>query len=271
MMSTKKLEKEEFKAKFNKYKDKLQELAKEEKIILSVAKKEKDIQEYAKIKECIIKIQKASINCNIAVLSHVIQNIRGDAYISDARKEIYSIISDFLNLTKVDHYFSFTDNQEFLQKISKMNPAQRFHLMKALNLIINRIYELELSGKYRWSLPELYQKFALLLFLFLDFKLLEQTKNPDMEYYDALHNHLDLLLEILQKASQEYRSKYELASKDLESLQNIKKNQELLKRIYNFMGDKQEENRISLALESTKTKIDAILEKEKKDKGTQKK
>ncbi len=270
-MAIMKKEKEEFKTKYNKYKEKLQELEKEAKIIVSVGKKEKEILEYAKIKECIIKIQKASINCNIAILSQVIQNIRGDAYISDARKEIYSIISDFLNLAKIDHQSSFTDNQEFLQKISKTNPIQRYHLMKALNLIINKIYELELPGKYRWSLPELYQKFALLIFIFLDFKLLEKTKNPDMEFYEALHNHLDLLIEILQKASQEYRSKYELASKDLESLQNVKKNQELLKRIYNFIGNKQEENKISLALESTKEKIDAILEKEKKEKGTKKK
>lgn len=269
-MATSKQEKEEFKAKYVKYKEKLAELEKEEKMIISLGKKEKEIYEYTKIRECVIKIQKASINCDIAILSQIIQNIRGDNYISDARKEIYSIITDFLNLNKIDHYSSFTDNQEFLQKISKTNPTQRFNLMKGLNLILNKIYELELQGKYRWSLPEIYQKFGLLIFSFLDFKLLEKTKNPDMEYYDSLHNHVELLIEILQKASQEFRSKYELASKDLESLQNIRKNQELLKRIYNFLGNKQEEDKITLALEATKSKIESILEKDKKEKETKK-
>ncbi|MFN3604138.1 MAG: hypothetical protein ACK4UJ_05480 [Leptonema sp. (in: bacteria)] len=264
-MSIIKKEKEEFKKKLTKYKEKLQELEKEEKIISALGKKEKDIQEYVKIKECILKIQKASINCDIAVLSQMLQNIRGDAFIADARKEVYGIITDFLKISKIDHYSTLTDNQEFLQKISEMNPTQRYNLMKALHLILNKIYDLELQGKYRWSLPEIYQKFALLIFSFLDFKLLEKTKNPDMEYYDSLHNHLDLLIEILQKAAQEYRSKYELASKDLESLQNVKKNQELLKRIYNFTGDKQEEAKITLALDATKAKIDSILEKEKKE------
>jgi hypothetical protein len=72
------------------------------------------------------------------------------------------------------------------------------------------------------------------------------------------------LIEVLQKAAQEYRSKYELASKDLDTLQNTKKILELLKRIYNFTGDKNEEQKISFALESTQEKIESMLSKDKK-------
>jgi hypothetical protein len=39
---------------------------------------------------------------------------------------------------------------------------------------------------------------------------------------------------------------------------------ELLKRIYNFTGDKNEEQKISFALESTQEKIESMLSKDKK-------
>jgi hypothetical protein len=85
-----------------------------------------------------------------------------------------------------------------------------------------------------------------------------------MPHYEALQKHISLLIEVLQKAAQEYRSKYELASKDLDTLQNTKKILELLKRIYNFTGDKNEEQKISFALESTQEKIESMLSKDKK-------
>ncbi|GIX40308.1 MAG: hypothetical protein KatS3mg129_0041 [Leptospiraceae bacterium] len=260
-----KQEKEEFKEKSAKYKEKIQEIDKEKKMLLSIIKKNPEIAPYAKIRSTIFSIQKASICTDLAILSQIIQNIRGDNYLNDARKEIYGILTDFLSMYDIDFYSSLTDNQEFLEKISEMKPDHRYNFLKALYEITNRIYELELQGKYRWSFPEIYQKLALIVFLFLDFKLLEKTKNPDMPYYDALHKHLELLIEILQKAAQEYRSKYELASKDLDTLQNLKKILELLKRIYNFSGDQNEEQKISFALESTKEKIESLLSKEKKE------
>jgi hypothetical protein len=85
-----------------------------------------------------------------------------------------------------------------------------------------------------------------------------------MPHYEALQKHISLLIEVLQKAAQEYRSKYELVSKDLDTLQNTKKILELLKRIYNFTGDKNEEQKISFALESTQEKIESMLSKDKK-------
>ncbi len=261
---TTKKDKEEFKVKSTKYKDKINELEKEKKMLHSLIKKNPDLEYYIKVKMAIFGIQIVSININLAILSQVIQNIRGDNYINDARKEIYTIIMDFLGKSNIDFYSTFTDNAEFLEKIPEMDPTKRYHFVKALYNITNKVYELEYQGKYRWSFPEIYQKLSLLTFMFLDFKLLEKTKNPDMQFYDSLHNHLNLLIEILQKSAQEYRSKYELAGKDLDSLYNLQKILELTKRIYNFMGDKNEENRISLAIESTKEKIESILSKDKK-------
>jgi|GEM_PF-7056718 hypothetical protein len=259
-----KQEKEEFKNKAAKYKEKIQELEKEKKMFLTLIKKNPEIAPYAKIKSAVLGIQKASINTDLAVLSQVIQNIRGDEYINDARKEIYAILADLRSLHEIDFYSGLTDNQSLLEKIPEFKPEHRYNFLKALYEIINRVYELELQGKYRWSFPEIYQKLALIIFLLLDFKLLEKTKNPDMPHYEALQKHISLLIEVLQKAAQEYRSKYELASKDLDTLQNTKKILELLKRIYNFTGDKNEEQKISFALESTQEKIESMLSKDKK-------
>lgn len=259
-----KKDKEEFKMKSSKYKDKIVELEKEKKMLQSLIKKNPDLEYYIKIKISIIGIQIASININLSILSQLIQNIRGDNYINDARKEIYTILMDFLGKSNIDFYSTFTDNSEFLEKISEMDPVKRYHFLKALYNIINKIYELEYQGKYRWSFPEIYQKLSLLTFMFFDFKLFEKTKNPDMPYYDSLQEHINLLIEILQKSAQEYRSKYELAGKDLDSLYNLQKILELLKRIFNFTGDKNEEKRIGLAIESTKEKIESILSKDKK-------
>jgi len=259
-----KKDKEEFKEKSTKYKDKIHEIEQEKKVLLAKIKKNPEVAIYAKIKLAILTIQKVSILTNMAILSQVIQNIRGDNFLNDARKEIYGVLTDFLSLQEIDFYSSLTDNQPFLEKVSEMNPDKRYNFLKGLYEIINRIYELEQQSKYRWSFPEIYQKLSLVIFLFLDFKLLEKTKNTDMPYYDSLHKHIELLIEVLQKSAQEYRSKYELVSKDLDSLQNLKKVLELLKRVYNFIGDQNEEQKITFALESTKEKIETLLSKDKK-------
>ncbi|MCS7204485.1 MAG: hypothetical protein NZ853_02180 [Leptospiraceae bacterium] len=265
-MAILKKDKEEFKESSKKYKEKISEIDKEKKMLQSMLKKNAELDPYIKIKIAVLGIQKASINAEISILSQVIQNIRGDDYISNARKEIYGILMDFLAEKDIDFDSGFTDNQEFLQKISEMNPLQRYHFLKALYEITNKIYELELNGKYRWSFPEIYQKLSLVIFKFLDFKLYERAKNPDVPYHDAIHSHMELLIDVLQKSAFEYRSKYELVAQDLDSLQNLRKILELLKKIYNFIGDKAEEQRTGYALESTIEKIESILQKDKKTK-----
>ncbi len=259
-----KQDKDEFQEKSKKYKEKIKELESEKKMIQSLKKKNPDLEIYYQIKIGMLGIQIASVNTNLAILSSLLLNNRGDNFINDARKEIFGIFTNFLNYSNIDFYSTLTDNQEFINKISELDPEKRYVFLKGLYEITNRIYELELQGKYRWSFPEIYQKLALVMFLFLDFKLLEKTKNPDTPYYDSLNNHLELLIEVLQKSAQEYRSKYELASKDVDSLQNIQKILELLKKIYIFKGNKEETERVNLQIEATKEKIESILHKDKK-------
>ncbi len=260
-----------FKEKEKKYKDKLSDIEKDIKMIKSTLKKNPEYELYGKIKVAVLTIQKSAVNSELSILSQALLNIRGDSYLNEARKEIYSLLVDFLTLSKIDFFSTLTDNQEFLSKISAMDPKEKLVFVKGCWEMINRLYELELQGKYRWSFPDIFQKLSLVIFSFLDFKLLEKTKNSDMPYYDELHEHLELLVDCLDKSAQEFRNKFELATKDVESLQNMQKILEMLKKIYNFSGNQQGEVKTANLIESTKEKIESILNKDKDNKQTLKK
>ena len=97
----------------------------------------------------------------------------------------------------------------------------------------------------------------------MDFKQYGAAKDSNAPFYRELQEHMQFLTEEAQTAAQDYRSKYELASQDLADLQSIQKLFEMLKRIFVFTGNKTEQQKIQISLDSNKERIEAIIAEQK--------
>jgi hypothetical protein len=159
---------------------------------------------------------------------------------------------------------SLTENQEVIERFALLDPKKRVNLLHGFRRVLDMTKEAEGSGKYRWYFPELYMNLSMLAFVFMDFKLYERTRNPGDPGYAETRDHLELLIDTANMAAREYRQKYEMAGKDVGDLQKAIKLLEMLKLIYSFAGNPEEQSRNELNLTSMKSTVEEILKKKKK-------
>ena len=248
------------------YKHHLDDLTKEYSMVAGMAKQDVALAGYARIRQAMISLQKATLYIRLDTFSQKIQNLRTDTNISNARKEVSNALADLIKLTGAVNDMTLTENQEVLEQFSLLTPAKRVNLIEGFRRVLDMTREAEGTGKYRWYFAELYGNLALLAFVFMDFKLYERTKNPDQPGYDESRDHLDLLIDISNSAAREHRQKYEMAGKDVGDLQKAIKLLEMLKMIYSIAGNPEEQNRNELNLTSMRATVEDILKKQKSGK-----
>lgn len=246
------------------YKQRLDDLSKEHSMLNSVLKQDAALVPYVKIRQAMLSLQKSTLYIRLDAFSQKIQNLRSDTNISTARKEVSNALTDLVKLTGATPDMTLTENQEVLDRFVLLDPKKRLNLIDGFRRVLDMAKEAEGTGKYRWYFAELYMNLSLLAFVFMDFKLFERTKNPGEPGYAESRDHLDLLIDTASTAAREYRQKYEMAGKDVGDLQKAIKLLEMLKMIYSFAGNPEEQSKNELNLTSMKATVENILSKKKK-------
>ncbi len=248
------------------YKQQLDDLSREHSMLNGVLKQDVAMAPYVKIRQAMLSLQKSTLYIRLDAFSQKIQNLRSDTNISTARKEVSNALADLVKLTGAVSDMTLTENQEVLDQFVLLDPKKRLNLIDGFRRVLDMTKEAEGTGKYRWYFAELYMNLSLLAFVFMDFKLFERTKNPGEPGYAESRDHLDLLIDTANTAAREYRQKYEMAGKDVADLQKAIKLLEMLKMIYSFAGNPEEQSKNELNLTSMKATVEDILKKKKQEK-----
>ncbi|MBW7858834.1 MAG: hypothetical protein H3C43_11205 [Leptonema sp. (in: Bacteria)] len=248
------------------YNHQIESLTKEQSILNSIIKQDSELEPYVRISQAVFSLQKATLYLKVDTLSQKIQNLRTDTNINNARKEVSNALADLIKMTGAVADMTLTENQEVLEKFTELSYKRRLNLVEGFRQVLDITKEAEGTGKYRWYFAELYSNLSLLCFVFMDFKLYERTKNPDQDGYSESRAHLDLLIDTADTAAREYRQKYEMAGKDVGDLQRAIKLLEMLKVVYSFAGNPEEQSKNELNLTSMKTTVETLLKKQKQDK-----
>lgn len=246
------------------YKQQLDDLAREHSMLNGVLKQDADVAPYVKVRQAMLSLQKATLYLRLDSFSQKVQNLRSDTNINTARKEVSNAMADLIKLTGAAADMTLTENQDVLAKFALLDPKKRLHLIEGFRRVLDMTKEAEGTGKYRWYFAELYMNLSLLAFVFMDFKLFERTKNPDDPGYAESREHLHLLIDTANTAAREYRQKYEMAGNDVADLQKAIKLLEMLKMIYSFAGNAEEQSKNELNLTSMKATVEDLMNKKKK-------
>ena len=245
------------------YKDTLEELKKEASTLKAAARKNPEMEPYFMFRNAIIALKSCNLMVQMSTLSHEIQDLKNDKLVGDARKEVANALNELVKIVGDQIDEGLTENQDRLEKIKDLNPSRRLKLLLAFRETMQNLKIAVGTGKWRWYFPELHMKLTILARNLMDFKEYGAAKDSNAPYYRELQEHMKFLTEEAQTAAQDYRSKYELASQDLADLQSIQKLFEMLKRIFVFTGNKTEQEKIQISLDSNKERIEAIIAEQK--------
>lgn len=259
-MAVSKEQKQLYNEKVRSYKNFSEDLKKEISTIKAAGRKNAKLDPYYQVKTAVLGVQRANTLVLMSRLSQDIQNIKNDSYLNEARKEIGSRMGDLLKIVGDELDSGLTDNQEALEKISQLDPKQKLHLLQGFKQAIENVRAaMGETSKWRWYFPDMHLKLAALAKNLLDFKRYERTKDPNDEFYRPLQEYLRFLLEESQFAAQEYRSKYELSTNEVNDLIVIRRIFEMQKKIHSLLGQRDEVQRVSTSLDSINEKIDYIM------------
>ncbi len=266
-MAVTKEQKKVFADKIRHYKTALEDLKKEATTIKSVGRGNADLDPYVQVRMAILGLQRASTMVLMSRLSMEIQGLKNDAYLNDARKEISNILNDLIKSIGDDLDAGLTENKENLERISLLTPRQRLRLLEGFRRVTNDVKEtLGANNKWRWSFPDLHYKTAQLAKSIFDFKEYGGAKDPSEEFYRDREEYVNLMIDELQLAAQEYRSKYELSTKEVSDLQIIQRIFETLIMVYGVTGNQGEIPRAKTSLDAINEKIESIMAEKKKKK-----
>ena len=268
-MAVTKEQKKLFNEKVKPYKNFLDDLKKEVSTLRVAVRKNARLAPYIEMRLAQLSLQKSSTLVLMSRLSLKIQNFKNESYCNDARKEISSNLASLMKIVGEDLDGGLSENKEKLKLIERMTPYQRLQLLRGFKAVTEELKEvLGSNSKWRWYFPDLHLKTAILARNMFDFSTYEKiSKKPDADDYRSWLDFFQFLTDELQLAAQEYRSRYELSTKEVSDLQAIQKIFEFTKKIYLLTGNKTELNKVSTSLDAINEMIETTLGKGKKGGG----
>lgn len=266
-MAVSKEQKLQYNDKVKVYKAQSEDLKKEIATVKGAGRRNAKLDPYFQVRAAILGIQRANTLVQMSKLSLLIQSLKNDSFLNDARKELASRMTDLLKVVGDDLDGSLTDNQDRLVQVSELTPEQKLNLMQGFKQAIENVrIAMGEGAKWRWNFPDMYMNLVRLGRNLLDFKRYERTKDPMDPNYQPLQEYMRFLMDESQNCAQEFRSKYELSTKNVSELQQIDKIFAMQKQVYTFTGQKDDLQRISIALDSNKEKIEALMAEKKSGK-----
>ncbi len=243
----------------NNYKTRIETNLKEIRTLSIKASQDTQNESTYRIKMVNIHLNNVSIYCAMNEVSISFMDVKNSAFLDKARQELYEIL---INLEKlITKYIDvpFSDLQENLSKIAHVTDIQKLSLVKKIGYCITLVIEeFGENTKWKWSFVEIQGRFAVVAKNMFDFKRYQKLDAPSEAGYIERRNHLNWIQTLLTNASNGYREKFELSTKDLEDIKKAIDFQKALYRILNITGDTKK-------IEACKKQIDVwqtLLEKQ---------
>jgi hypothetical protein len=268
-MAVSKEQKNEFDRNLTEFKNYIEELKKETNLIKAQMKKSKELEPYYQIALVLSSIRLMNTCVQINKLSSNIMNLKSELYLNIARKEVYSVLSSMEKVFGKDYENGLDENRDLLNQITEFNPKQRLNFLKAFRQVIYDIieaYEAGAGSKWKWSFPDIHFQLAVLSKNMMDFRVLDSDNDLDNPFYYVRREHYDLIIELSNKAAQEFRAKFEFSTKDVGDLRKSVATLEMIRQIYQLTGRVEDLARTKNIIESQNAKIISMEEDKTKKK-----
>ena len=259
--------KELYKEKIKPYQTKIADLKKEIGTGKVAAKKNKKLAPFLIVRSAVSSIAYSNTSVLVSQLSEKIQGASNSTYLNQARQELSNCITELNKIFGEQLNSPLTEQQEFLEKLQDLKPGYKLQFIKELASAIERVKKaLGEKSKWRWSFPDIHYRFITFAKNWFDFKLLQSTKDMSDESYQPLQDYLKMLMKEAQNTAQEFRSRHELGTQEVEDFYKIRNIFEMQKNIYIANGNREELERIQTSLDNVSEKIESLSAKNKEKK-----
>ena len=262
-MATSSEKREEFAAKAKPIKDTIKAVVDKEKSELAELRKNNDGIAYKKLLLADQMIYLATLYMAVNTLSVQILDFKNNDSLNDARKTIYKALIYLEEVVTNAVDCSFTDLEKNLEAITDITIDKRFFLVRKLGLCIRLLADaFGDNSKWKWSFVEIRGRFVVIAKNLIDMKkACKDYYDPNSPDYENSILYIRLIRKLLDQSADEYRDKYELASKRIDDMQMGINLLIASRRVAMVLGDKDASEEIKRKAVVWKNKLDAETKK----------
>jgi hypothetical protein len=190
-------------------------------------------------------------------LSVALLGVKNEAFLNDSRKSCYQaiiyleeVVSDYLDAP-------FSDYSDLLENIEGFEDDKRYHLVRKLGFTIESVEQaFGANSKWRWSFVELEGRYAAVSKNLINFKTFVAGMDPRVEGYEARMGHLELAQNMLMRAADRYREKYELSTLRIDDFKRAIGFLAAKRRIHILLGESDKAEDVKKKMDVWKSKME---------------
>jgi len=194
--------------------------------------------------------------------------VKSDLYLTNARKNVYQAIKLLESIVTGHVDLGLTENADKLAALSELTPPRLLHLFKKIEFSI-ALVEMEEgeNSKVKWNFVEMYGNLAVVMKNFINFKVYAVAMNdPRQPYYQQIRELIQYCKEILDKAAQKYRTKYELSTpQDSIDMNKAIGLMEALMKVHNILGENEQMLEVKKTVEKWREKLELDLKRREEE------
>ena len=242
-------------------------LLKNEKELLAETKKNAPGAGLTKINLVEEMLNLASGYMAINGISVAILKVKNEESLNDARKSLYKAVIYLEEI--VSNYIDspFSDYEQKLQAIESFDANQRYRLIRKMGLAIDMLEQAYGdNSKWRWTFVEIEARFAVTAKNILDLRNVITNSSPQSEFYESTVYHLRLIKELLTRAANRYRDKYELSTQTMSDFKTGISFLAALRRLHIIMGEGEDAEEVKKKISIWQTKHDTDMKRQEEAK-----
>ena len=191
-------------------------------------------------------------------LSVEMLGIKNNKYLDTARSDFSKILALMIETVGKDLDRSLKDNDEYLEKISRINPKQILGILrdidKAMLGLKNRYGE---DSKWKWSFVELQAKMAVVIKNITPFSDIARYRDPRVDFFYDRRDLMQLCKDNLTEAAKQYRGKYEVAGKARDDIKNSIEFLSALRKIHVLFKEEAESAKLKTTIDAAKQALES--------------
>jgi len=240
------------------YRKNITELKDKERRIEAVLKGHNAGDPYKRLSLAEDNLTAASYHLVMNSLSVTLLGVKNESELNEAKKScslaVIQLEKVFTDLIDVP----FSDYEEYLKATFSFNEMKRYDLIRKAGLALSMVrIGFGENSKWKWPMVDLDARLAAIAKNCLDLKALVQGMDPRNEGYRERIEFFNLSRKMLESAADDYRLKYEVATKRADDFRKAISFLGALKRLSMMLGRQNDAINLKKKIEIWKKKMDA--------------
>jgi len=252
------------------YKNKIDEIKKAINLVKIEMTRDHSIEPVSRFNIANMILNLITLHCSLNEISVHLLDVKNTGFLEKAREQVYEalihiekVVTNYINVP-------FSEYAEALDQIANITDEQKLFLIKKLGYCIDLVKaNFGENTKWKWSFIEVDGRFAVIAKNLLDLKRYQRLDEPSQEGYSRRREHFNIIQKLLYEASQGYREKFELSTKNTDDLNKAIEFQKALLRFSQISGNEEKILKCKKCIEVWSNLMEkhlADIEEEKKKK-----